>query len=146
MHSKVTPGNNAALCNWNLQRGLILSVFTTAHTKKANHELCEGIDILISLIVVISSPHVHVYQIIKLYTLHMLKKSWNQTCLGQDRGGLKRHDISKQVNYPRVIWIFCGQVNSSSSVHQHSGTHIPEKCAENPSVQLIIHMGTTELL
>ena len=66
MYSMVTPGNSAALCNWNLQRGLILSVSTTAHTKKANHELCEVIDILISLIVVISSPHVYVYQIIKL--------------------------------------------------------------------------------
>ena len=57
----VTLGNNAALCNWNLQRGLILSVFTTAHTKKAIYELCEVIDILINLIVVICSPHVYVY-------------------------------------------------------------------------------------
>lgn len=69
----MTLGNNAAVCNWNLQRGLILSVFTTAHTKKANYELCEVKDILISLIVVISSPHVHVY--IYMYMYMCIKSS-----------------------------------------------------------------------
>ena len=63
----VTLGNNAAMCNWNLQRGLILSVFTTAHTKKANYVLCEVIDILINLIVVTCSPHVYVYMYMYMY-------------------------------------------------------------------------------